>query len=162
MSSKENWVSNVNMGSNAATALTFKREVPCASLHKGEAKMHASPKKRSSKKKANAFASNSDEFKLGSGVGDEDESIVANTDPESRSSKKKANAIDSNSNSKATPAPTIEGEVPCTSPPMDEDSKDGLKFGIVANLAVKNDLVCANPEEAQEMINFVMDHSKEI
>ena len=45
---------------------------------------------------------------------------------------------------------------------MDEDSKDELKFGIVANLAVKNDLVCANPEKAQEMINFVMDHSKEI
>ena len=29
-------------GSKAATALTFKREVPCASLHKDKAKMHAS------------------------------------------------------------------------------------------------------------------------
>jgi hypothetical protein len=34
------------MGSKAETALTFEREVPCASLHKDEAKMHASPKKR--------------------------------------------------------------------------------------------------------------------
>ena len=45
-SGKENWVSDVKIGSKAETALTFKREVPCASLHKDEAKMHASPKKR--------------------------------------------------------------------------------------------------------------------
>ena len=57
-SGKENWVSDINMGSDAATALTFKREVPCASLHKDKAKMHASPEKRSSKKNANAIASN--------------------------------------------------------------------------------------------------------
>jgi hypothetical protein len=146
------------MGSNAVADFTFKRDVPCASLHKDEAKMHASPKKRSSKKKANAIGSDSDEFKLGSDADDEDESIVANTIPESRSSKKKANVIDSDSNSTAAPAPTIEGEVPCASPPVDEDNEDGLKFGIVANLAVKYDLVCANPEDAQELINFVMDH----
>jgi hypothetical protein len=41
-SGKENWVGNVKMGSKAATALIFEREVPCASLHKDKAKMHAS------------------------------------------------------------------------------------------------------------------------
>ena len=41
-SGKENWVSNVKMSLKAATALTFKREVPCASLHKDKATMHAS------------------------------------------------------------------------------------------------------------------------
>ena len=92
---KENWVSNVKMGSKAATALTFEREVLCSSLHNDEAKMHASPKKRSSKKKANAIDSDSDEFKLSPDTDDEDESIPANTVPESRSLKKKANAMDS-------------------------------------------------------------------
>jgi hypothetical protein len=38
-SGKENWVSDVKMGSKAETALTFEREVH-------EVKMHASPKKR--------------------------------------------------------------------------------------------------------------------
>jgi hypothetical protein len=30
------------------------------------------------------------------------------------------------------------GGVPCTSPPVDDDNKDELEFGIVANLAIKN------------------------
>ena len=60
-------------------------------------------------------------------------------------------------------------EVPCASPPMNKDGKgeneeddDKLEFGIVMDLAVKYGLVCATPEEAMEMINFVIDHGQEI
>ena len=42
MIGKENWVSDVKMGSKVATSFTFEREVPCASLHKDKVKMHAS------------------------------------------------------------------------------------------------------------------------
>ena len=54
------------------------------------------------------------------------------------------------------------------SPPVDEDNEDKnldfdhLGFGIVTDLAVKYGLVCANPEEVQEMIKYVMDHGKAI
>jgi hypothetical protein len=60
------------------------------------------------------------------------------------------------------------GGVPCTSPPVDKDNEDEnldfdeLVFGIVINLTDKYGLVCANPEEVQEMIKCVMDHDKEI
>jgi hypothetical protein len=60
------------------------------------------------------------------------------------------------------------GGVPCSSPPIDKDNEDEsldfdeLEFGIVTDLADKYGLVCANPEEVQEMIKYEMDHGNEI
>ena len=60
------------------------------------------------------------------------------------------------------------GGVPCASLPVDEDNEDKnldfdeLEFGIVFDLTDKYGLVCANPEEVQKMIKYVMDHGKEI
>ncbi len=109
------------------------------------------PKKRSfNKKKANATDSNSDKFDLGPNADDENKYITANTLLESVSE-----AEDEEKGSKV-------------SPPVDEDNEDEnldfdhLKFGMVTNLTVRYGLVCANTEEVQEMIKYVMDHGKAI
>jgi hypothetical protein len=111
-SGKGNWVSVVKMGSKAATALTFEREVPCASLHKDEAKMHAS----------------------------EAAEVITPAPVRKCKTKRATNVV----------APVVmvsvllpdkvlaTGGVPCMSPPMDDDNKDELEFGIVADLAIKN------------------------
>ncbi len=98
------------------------------------------------KKKANASESDSDEFELGPDAEDEDESIAADTVPESVSEEEEApgwsvipstilkmESEDEEKDSKAAPAPTIEGEVPCASPPVDEDIERSNRIKIICD-----------------------------
>ncbi len=94
------------------------------------------PKKRSFMKKASTIDSDRLEFELGPDADDEDESIAAYTVPESVSEEEESpgwsilpstisekKSEDEDKDSKATPAPTFEKELPCASPHKSETAE---------------------------------------